>query len=136
MISSLCPSRNLGSVSRALLPLCVGRPFPLVTLLAAYFDDSRNSNILTIAGYSTAVEHWDASFAPAWAAFRDDPSWPSPISEYKAADCRCGHHEFASWSYPERDRCTRQAVQIIGSAFPPGDLFGYGIGVEMPPEWK
>jgi len=107
-----------------------------VSLLVAYFDDSRNSNVLTIAGYVTAVEHWDTTFAPEWAKFRDDPSWPSPITEYKAADCRCGHNEFADWPYPERDRCTRRAVDLIRTSFPTGDIFGIGIGIEMPPEWK
>jgi hypothetical protein len=107
-----------------------------VSLLGGYFDDSRNANILTIAGYVAAAEHWDNTFVPEWTRFRDDPSWPSRMSEYKASDCRCGHSEFKSWQYAERDRCTRRAVQTIGAAFPRGEIVGIGIGVEMPPEWK
>ena len=129
------PSRAQGPLSRALLPAYVGRPFPRMTVVTGYFDDSRNGNIVAIAGYMSALDHWDGMFAPTWAAFVDDPSWPSPMGEFKTADCRGGYGKFASWPREERDRCFRRAVEIIGTSFPAGDIFGIGIALELPQSW-
>jgi hypothetical protein len=110
-----------------------------VTILATYFDDSRedrdDKKILVVAGYMADLEYWDQSFGPAWRAFRDDPTWPNQIKEYKACDCRWGYGDFEKWPQRERTLCTRRAVEIIRSSFPVGELVGFAAAVEMPQTW-
>jgi hypothetical protein len=128
-------ARVRGPLTRALLPGYIGRPFPRMTALIGYFDDSKNENIIVVGGYVGHTVDWDESFAPAWDAFVNDPSWPSRIREFKAADCRGGGGQFMHWPAQDRHRCFRRAVEIIRDTMPHENIAGIAVGVALPPEW-
>ena len=104
-------SRDRGPVSHALLPLYVGREFPLVTALSVYLDESAEGGTYAIAGYVGPLSTWDEMFSPCWARVLLDA--PHRITEFKASDCRQLRGEFTGWSRHEADALTRDLVSVL-----------------------
>jgi hypothetical protein len=134
--STFTQSRDQGPVSHILLGAFVGRAFPTVATIAAYFDDSHSEGILTVAGYLSSVEDWDAAFVPAWRTMLGDSCWPTtPVPEFKSSDCRHGRGSFLGWPRDERRQLTTRAVDIINTAIQRDAMVGFAMLVEMPPDW-
>lgn len=118
-----------------------GRP-TWVTVLAAYFDDSRGEGLHAIAGYLGVLDVWGGPFATAWQAMLDGAPHKEHVKpdrpfEFKASDCRQGFGNFLKvekggwWTAAERDAIYRQAAGIIAEvAFP--TMYGVGAVMRIP----
>jgi|SRR5579859_3522260 len=123
-------TRSLGPLTDAIRPLYVGRPYPLVTALVGYFDDSREGGIFAVAGYLADVETWDSVLTPEW--WSTLHSMPRRVSEFKASDCRQGVEEFKLWPQEERIELTTKLVSVLaGPKY--SSLCGVGAAFRFPP---
>ncbi|MDQ6633836.1 MAG: hypothetical protein M3Z10_03655 [Gemmatimonadota bacterium] len=107
-----------------------GRKIPPVTVLAAYFDDSRREGVVSIAGYVAHLEMWDDRFAPGWQRIIHEA--PHYISEFKASDCRNKRGEFEGWTTAECDALTTALVDVLTHHTDRDNFIGLGIAVRLP----
>lgn len=99
-----------------------------MSVLAGYFDDSRDHGMFVVAGYVAPTETWER-FSRAWTQVLEDA--PRPVSEFKASNCRHRRGEFTGWSKQETTDLTKALVSLITDPGMRG-MVGIGDGVITP----
>lgn len=99
-----------------------------MSVLAGYFDDSRDHGMFVVAGYVAPAATWER-FSEAWIQVLGDA--PHPLSEFKASDCRHRTGEFSGWSKREITELTKELVSLITDPEMKG-MVGVGDGVFTP----
>jgi hypothetical protein len=137
---------DLGPLGRALLPVYIGRRFPVVAALAAYLDESGEAEaddrrlnkerkdsewgIYAIAGYIGDVDMWDVWHAPAWQYAVIDKS-PRKIDEFKASDCFGRHDQYQGWTDEEVRARFDAAVSITTQCCESDKIAGFASAVRF-----